>query len=80
MFCWRPRQRATAPCRSSADRIRVELLNVGEEFSELALSRMMTGGSLVLEMIRDESLIFLPHLRKAEQSIGVGGSTAMIFG
>ena len=47
----------------------VALLDVGEEIVEQALSRMITGGSLVLEMIREESLIFLPHLRKAEQSI-----------
>jgi len=47
----------------------VELLDVGAETVEQALSRMITSGSLVLEMIRGESLIFLPHLRKAEESI-----------
>jgi exodeoxyribonuclease V alpha subunit len=47
----------------------VELLDVGQETVEQALSRMITSGSLVLEVIRGESLIFLPHLRKAEESI-----------
>src|ERR1019366_4829766 len=47
----------------------VALLDVGQEIVEQALSRMITSGSLVLEIIRDEHLIFLPHLRKAEESI-----------
>jgi hypothetical protein len=33
------------------------------------LSQMLTGGSLLLEEIDTEPLIFLPHLRKAEEGI-----------
>jgi exodeoxyribonuclease V alpha subunit len=41
-----------------------------DEFTvEQALSRMITGGSLLLETIRDEALLFLPHLRRAEEGI-----------
>jgi len=47
----------------------VALLDVGQDIIEQALSRMITSGFLVLEIIRDEYLIFLPHLRKAEESI-----------
>src|ERR1017187_3444696 len=47
----------------------VALLDVAPEIVEQALSRMITGGSRVLEIIRDEHLIFLPHLRKAEERI-----------
>jgi hypothetical protein len=34
-----------------------------------ALSQMLTGGSLLLEEIDGETLIFLPHLRRAEEGI-----------
>jgi exodeoxyribonuclease V alpha subunit len=47
----------------------VKLLEVGEGTVEQALSQMITGGSLLLEVIGGESLIFLPHLRKAEEGI-----------
>ena len=47
----------------------VKLLAVGEGTVEQALSQMITCGSLLLEMIRGESLVFLPHLRKAEEGI-----------
>ncbi|SPE29766.1 hypothetical protein SBA6_1160002 [Candidatus Sulfopaludibacter sp. SbA6] len=47
----------------------VKLLEVGEGTVEQALSQMITSGSLLLEAIRGESLIFLPHLRKAEEGI-----------
>ena len=36
---------------------------------EQALSQMITSGSLILESILGESLVFLPHLRKAEEGI-----------
>ena len=35
---------------------------------EHALSQMLTSGSLLLEQIDGEPLIFLPHLRRAENS------------
>src|SRR5437868_6191305 len=46
-----------------------KLLDVSEGTVEQALSQMITSGSLVMETIRGESLIFLPHLRKAEEGI-----------
>ena len=47
----------------------VKLLEVPVETIEQALSQMLTSGSLLLEEIEGEPLIFLPHLRKAEDSI-----------
>jgi exodeoxyribonuclease V alpha subunit len=47
----------------------VKLLEVGQGTVEQALSHMITNGSLLLEVIRGESLVFLPHLRKAEEDI-----------
>src|SRR5215471_2246751 len=46
-----------------------KLLGVQEAIVEQALSQMLTSGSLVLEKIGGEPLIFLPHLRKAEEAI-----------
>jgi exodeoxyribonuclease V alpha subunit len=47
----------------------VKLLEVQESTVEQALSQMLTGGSLLLEEIDGEPLVFLPHLRKAEEGI-----------
>jgi exodeoxyribonuclease V alpha subunit len=47
----------------------VKLLEVPVETIEQALSQMLTSGSLLLEEIEGEPLIFLPHLRKAEDGI-----------
>jgi exodeoxyribonuclease V alpha subunit len=47
----------------------VKLLEVQEGIVEQALSQMLTGGSLLMEEIEGEPLIFLPHLRKAEEGI-----------
>src|SRR5713101_729694 len=47
----------------------VKLLEVQESTVEQALSQMLTGGSLLLEEIDGEPLIFLPHLRRAEEGI-----------
>src|SRR5664279_5694966 len=47
----------------------VKLLEVPEAIVEPALSLMLTSGSLLLEEIADEPLIFMPHLRRAEQGI-----------
>lgn len=47
----------------------VKLLEVRESTVEQALSEMLTTGSLLLEEIEDEPLVFLPHLRKAEEGI-----------
>jgi exodeoxyribonuclease V alpha subunit len=47
----------------------VKLLEVGQETVEQALSQMITSGALLLETIRGESLVFMPHLRKAEEGI-----------
>src|SRR5450631_2951039 len=47
----------------------VKLLEVPVETIEQALSQMLTNGSLLLEEIDGEPLIFLPHLRKAEDGI-----------
>ena len=44
-------------------------LGVSEAVVEQALSQMLTSGSLLLEEIGGEPLIFLPHLRKAEEGI-----------
>ena len=46
-----------------------KLLGVSEAIVEQALSQMLTSGSLHLEEIGGEPLIFLPHLRKAEEGI-----------
>ncbi len=47
----------------------VKLLGVPVETVEQALSQMLTSGSLLLEEIDGEPLVFLPHLRKAEEGI-----------
>src|ERR1700757_3986749 len=47
----------------------VKLLEVQEGTVEQALSQMLTSGSLLLEEIDGEPLIFLPHLRRAEEGI-----------
>jgi exodeoxyribonuclease V alpha subunit len=47
----------------------VKLLEVLEATVEQALSQMLTSGSLLQEEIDGESLIFMPHLRRAEQGI-----------
>ncbi len=47
----------------------VKLLEVPVETIEQALSQMLTSGSLLLEEIEGEPLVFLPHLRKAEDGI-----------
>jgi exodeoxyribonuclease V alpha subunit len=46
-----------------------KLLEVPAEITEGALSQMLTGGFLVLEEIDGEPLVFLPHLRRAEEGI-----------
>jgi exodeoxyribonuclease V alpha subunit len=47
----------------------VKLLEVPAEIIERALSQMLTGGFLVLEEIDGDPLVFLPHLRRAEEGI-----------
>src|ERR1700751_2059539 len=47
----------------------VKLLETPGETIEQALSQMLTSGSLLLEEIDGEPLIFLPHLRRAEEGI-----------
>jgi len=47
----------------------VKLLEIDEGTVESALSQMLTSGALMHERIGIESLIFLPHLRKAEEGI-----------
>src|SRR5437667_230496 len=47
----------------------VKLLGVQEGIVEQALSQMLTSGSLLLEQIDGEPLLFLLHLRRAEESI-----------
>jgi exodeoxyribonuclease V alpha subunit len=47
----------------------LKLLEVPEATVEQALSQMLTSGALLLEEIDGESLIFMPHLRRAEQGI-----------
>ena len=47
----------------------VKLLEVPEGTVDQALSQMLTSGSLLLEEIDGDALIFLPHLRKAEEGI-----------
>ena len=47
----------------------VKLLEVPEGTVEQALAQMLTSGSLLLEEIDGEPLIFLPHLRRAEEGI-----------
>jgi exodeoxyribonuclease V alpha subunit len=60
----------------------VKLLEVQEGMVEQALSQMLTGGSLLVEEIDGEPLIFLPLLRRAEEGIALrikrlaGGTTA----
>src|ERR1035438_2682571 len=47
----------------------VKLLEVPVETIEQAVTTMLTGGFLLLEEIEGEPLIFLPHLRRAEDGI-----------
>jgi exodeoxyribonuclease V alpha subunit len=47
----------------------VKLLEIPEVAVEQALAQMLAGGSLLREEIDGEPLIFLPHLRKAEEVI-----------
>jgi exodeoxyribonuclease V alpha subunit len=47
----------------------VKLLEVPVETIEQALSQMLTSGTLLQEEIDGEPLVFLPHLRKAEDGI-----------
>ena len=47
----------------------MKLLEVPEAIVEQAVSQMLTSGSLMLEEIEGEPLIFLPHLRRAEEGI-----------
>ena len=47
----------------------MKLLEVPVEAIEEAVTTMLTSGSLLLEEIEGEPLIFLPHLRKAEDGI-----------
>jgi exodeoxyribonuclease V alpha subunit len=47
----------------------VKLLEVPDSTVEQALSQMLAGGSLLLEEIEGEPLVFLPHLRRAEEGI-----------
>jgi exodeoxyribonuclease V alpha subunit len=47
----------------------VKLLEVPVETVEQALSQVLTNGFLLLEEIDGEPLVFLPHLRKAEDGI-----------
>jgi exodeoxyribonuclease V alpha subunit len=59
-------------CALPLDKLKAEavkLLEVEEDTVEPALSRMITSGSLLLETIRDEALVFLPHLWRAEGGI-----------
>jgi exodeoxyribonuclease V alpha subunit len=49
----------------------VKLLEASVEAIEQALSQMLTSGSLRLEEIDGEPLIFMPHLRRAEDGIAV---------
>jgi exodeoxyribonuclease V alpha subunit len=59
----------------------VTLLEVPEGTVEQALSQMLTSGSLLLEEIDGEPVIFLPYLRRAEEGIAAsikrlaGGAT-----
>jgi exodeoxyribonuclease V alpha subunit len=46
-----------------------KLLEAPQEAIEQAVSQMLTSGSLLLEEIDGEPLIFLPHLRRAEVGI-----------
>src|SRR5262249_56614414 len=58
-----------APALAKLKLAATKLLGVQEAIAEQALSQMLTSGSLLLEEIGGEPLIFLPHLRKAEEAI-----------
>jgi exodeoxyribonuclease V alpha subunit len=49
----------------------VKLLEVPVETIEQAVTTMLTSGFLLLEEIEGEPLVFLPHLRKAEEGIAM---------
>lgn len=49
----------------------LKLLEVGDDIIEQALTQMLTSGSLLLEEIEGAPLIFLPHLRRAEEGIAI---------
>src|SRR6201984_1219632 len=55
----------------------VKLLEAQKATVEQALSQMLTSGSLLLEEIDGEPLIFLPHLRRAEESIAAGSRVSL---
>jgi exodeoxyribonuclease V alpha subunit len=46
-----------------------QLLEVDSNIVEMGLSQMITSGALLFETVDGESLLFLPHLRYAEQGI-----------
>src|SRR5450631_2336009 len=59
-------------CALPLEKLKAEagkLLEVPAEIIEQALSKMLTSGRLVLEEIDGEALLFLPHLRRAEDGI-----------
>ncbi len=49
----------------------VKLLEVPVETVEQAISQMLTSGFLLLDEIDGEPLVFLPHMRKAEDGIAI---------
>ncbi|MGC8551004.1 MAG: SF1B family DNA helicase RecD2 [Acidobacteriaceae bacterium] len=49
----------------------VKLLEVPVETVEQAISQMLTSGFLLIEEIDGEPLVFLPHMRKAEDGIAI---------
>jgi exodeoxyribonuclease V alpha subunit len=50
----------------------IKLLEVEETSVEQALSQMIANGSLLLEEIDGEPLVFMPHLRNAPPAEGIG--------
>jgi exodeoxyribonuclease V alpha subunit len=70
MCCWgQPRRDICALPLEKLRLATLKLLDVPEATIEQALTHMLTSGSLVLEEIDGEPLIFLPRLRKAEEGI-----------
>jgi exodeoxyribonuclease V alpha subunit len=65
-------KRALRPSIRKAQACRDQIVGVPEAIVEDALSQMLRSGSLLLEEIVSEPLIFLPHLRRAEEGMAQG--------
>lgn len=69
MSCWKQPQTDTVAAGRKAQTDGGQAAEIPEATIEQVLSHMLTSGSLLLEEIDGDALIFLPRLRKAEEGI-----------